>query len=177
MFDKDKSGRLSANEIYKIFKTFGNKQTKQEIEIMIKSIDQDEDGEIDFPEFCQLVKQKDEPPKKLRAKRPPKAEGEEGPSEAEKEVLDSINKYRESPESFKPLLKNMLTGMKQLNNKDPMIPEYKVLKGELHTFQGVPPLKYSAELSAAAKNYLEKCKGKPPKNTLLVKEECKLFLF
>ena len=105
-----------------------------------------------------------------------KDDDEEGPSEAEQGVLDSINKYRENPENYKEFIVNFVNGMKQLNKKDPMIKEYDVLRRELHTFpKNIPPVRYSPELSAAARKYMEKCKNKPPKQKILYKEECKIL--
>ncbi|MCQ2820109.1 MAG: EF-hand domain-containing protein [archaeon] len=55
MFDTDKSGEISYNEIYKIMRNIGNPMTKDEIKAMIEKIDASGNGEVDFPEFIQLV--------------------------------------------------------------------------------------------------------------------------
>ena len=55
MFDKDKSGTISANEITKIMKNFGNPVSKKEVETMIAEIDTSGDGELDFEEFVTLM--------------------------------------------------------------------------------------------------------------------------
>ena len=55
MFDKDKSGTISANEITKIMKNFGNPVSKKEVERMIAEIDTSGDGELDFEEFVTLM--------------------------------------------------------------------------------------------------------------------------
>ena len=55
MFDKDKSGTISATEITKIMKNFGNPVSKKEVERMIAEIDTSGDGELDFEEFVTLM--------------------------------------------------------------------------------------------------------------------------
>ena len=55
MFDKDKSGTISAVEITKIMKNFGNPVSKKEVERMIAEIDTSGDGELDFEEFVTLM--------------------------------------------------------------------------------------------------------------------------
>ena len=55
MFDRDHGGTISADEIYKIMKNYGNPVTKKEVEKMIAKIDTSGDGELDFEEFVTLM--------------------------------------------------------------------------------------------------------------------------
>ena len=55
MFDIDKSGTLSVNEIVKIMKNFGYTIKKSEAKKMIDEIDVSGDGELDFEEFVTLM--------------------------------------------------------------------------------------------------------------------------
>ena len=55
MFDIDKSGTLSVNEIVKIMKNFGYPIKKSEAKKMIDEIDVSGDGELDFEEFVTLM--------------------------------------------------------------------------------------------------------------------------
>ena len=55
MFDRDKQGTISCDEIYKIMKNYGNPMKKEEIEYMIEEIDEDGDGEINFEEFVTMM--------------------------------------------------------------------------------------------------------------------------
>ena len=55
MFDKDKSGYISAVEIMKIMKNFGNPMSRAEVDKMIAAVDDDGNGELDFEEFITLM--------------------------------------------------------------------------------------------------------------------------
>ena len=55
MFDRDHGGTLSADEIYKIMKKYGNPVSKKEIVAMIAKIYAFGDGEFDFEEFVTLM--------------------------------------------------------------------------------------------------------------------------
>jgi calmodulin len=54
-FDKDGSGLLGVQEIYKAFISFGMEITKEEVEEKIAVVDSDGSGEIDFPEFMGMI--------------------------------------------------------------------------------------------------------------------------
>ena len=58
MFDKDGSGTISVSEIRKILRNFGNQVTESEVKDMIKDIDADGSGELDFEEFVTLMEKK-----------------------------------------------------------------------------------------------------------------------
>ena len=60
MFDKEKRGLISADDIYKIMKNFGNPMSKKEIDKLIKDIDTSGDGELDFEEFVTLMEKQTE---------------------------------------------------------------------------------------------------------------------
>ena len=55
MFDKDKSGYISATEIMSIMKNFGNPLPRAEVDRMIAAVDDDGNGELDFEEFITLM--------------------------------------------------------------------------------------------------------------------------
>ena len=55
MFDKEGKGTISATDITKIMKNFGNPVSKKEVENMIAEIDTSGDGELDFEEFVTLM--------------------------------------------------------------------------------------------------------------------------
>ncbi|WP_199247608.1 EF-hand domain-containing protein [[Phormidium] sp. ETS-05] len=53
VFDEDGSGRITADEMKDVMGQFG--LTEAELEEMLKEVDFDGDGSIDFEEFCKLV--------------------------------------------------------------------------------------------------------------------------
>lgn len=55
LFDKDGGGTISSTELGTVMRTLGQNPSQKEIEAMIKEIDQDGNGEIDFDEFCKLM--------------------------------------------------------------------------------------------------------------------------
>lgn len=55
MFDIDKSGKISCEEIHKIMKNMGNEMTIEHIKEMISDLDDDASGEIDFDEFITFM--------------------------------------------------------------------------------------------------------------------------
>ena len=60
MFDEDDGGAISAEELGKAMRSLGVNPTPDEIEAMIKEVDVDNTGEIDFDEFVQLMKNEKE---------------------------------------------------------------------------------------------------------------------
>lgn len=182
MIDKDGSGKLDANEIYRLFKSTGQKITKAEVVKTIQNFDVDGDGEIDFPEFLQYYKkttgmaeeEPQQPKKNLRAGRKKKDEEEEYALNPDEEaMLKEFNEFRANPEGFKEYVKTLKRGIKQLNPKDPMIPKYKTLKQELGIYEPVPELQHAPELSKAARAYLEQCKQNAPEKKILRDDECR----
>ena len=57
LFDKDGGGTISANEIYKIMKSFGNTMPMEEINEIIALMDKSGDGELDFDEFVYVMQE------------------------------------------------------------------------------------------------------------------------
>ena len=55
MFDKDGSGVISADEIREVLGFGGNLDNKA-IELIIRQVDENGDGEISFEEFVQMMK-------------------------------------------------------------------------------------------------------------------------
>eukprot|EP00928_Gymnodinium_smaydae_P090485 TRINITY_DN74279_c0_g1_i1.p1 TRINITY_DN74279_c0_g1~~TRINITY_DN74279_c0_g1_i1.p1 ORF type:complete len:150 (-),score=52.92 TRINITY_DN74279_c0_g1_i1:65-514(-) len=58
LFDKDKSGNISASELGQVMKQLGQSATQAEVKAMVDEIDADGSGEIDFPEFLSLMARK-----------------------------------------------------------------------------------------------------------------------
>ena len=55
MFDKNKKGKITINDITKIMKNFGYPISKEEAKKMVSSVDSSGDGEVDFEEFIMLM--------------------------------------------------------------------------------------------------------------------------
>lgn len=53
VFDEDSSGLISANEMRDVMNKFG--LTNEELDQLIKEVDEDGDGTIDFEEFCKIM--------------------------------------------------------------------------------------------------------------------------
>lgn len=58
VFDEDNSGQITKNELHNVMSQFG--LTDEELSEMIKEVDRDGDGSIDFEEFMKLVPQESE---------------------------------------------------------------------------------------------------------------------
>ena len=55
MFDRNKKGKITINDITKIMKNFGYPLSKEEAKKMVSSVDSSGDGEVDFEEFVMLM--------------------------------------------------------------------------------------------------------------------------
>ena len=58
MFDEDNSGSIENNELGKVMRQLGLNPSKEEIEDIVKEIDKDNDGTIDYSEFLRLMSTK-----------------------------------------------------------------------------------------------------------------------
>ena len=64
LFDKDKGGSISNAELMAVMKSMGTPATKQEIDEMLAANDDDNDGEINFNEFINLMESRAKNPAK-----------------------------------------------------------------------------------------------------------------
>ena len=55
LFDKDGDGTVSTEELGQVMRTLGQNPTESELNDMIKEVDIDGNGEIDFEEFVDLM--------------------------------------------------------------------------------------------------------------------------
>jgi len=53
MMDRDGSGKVSAAELKQVMRSIGEKLTDDEIDEIIREIDMDGDGEVDYGGWCQ----------------------------------------------------------------------------------------------------------------------------
>ena len=58
VFDKNKDGFISVDELRQVMATLGETQSQEEIEEMIKEADQDGDGQVDYNEFVKMMSPK-----------------------------------------------------------------------------------------------------------------------
>ena len=58
LFDKDGNGLISASELKAVMKNVGESMNDTEIEQMIKEVDIDGDGQINYIEFVKMLKEK-----------------------------------------------------------------------------------------------------------------------
>lgn len=57
LFDSDKSGHISSSEFKNVLQALNIKISDVELKNLIKSIDKDNSGQIDFQEFCACMAQ------------------------------------------------------------------------------------------------------------------------
>jgi len=59
--DEDKGGSISPQELGSLMETLGLKPNQEELDAMIREIDEDGNGEIEFDEFVQVMSRKVQP--------------------------------------------------------------------------------------------------------------------
>lgn len=55
MYDRDRNGLISANELYAVLRSLGEKCTLHDCSRMISSVDKDGDGSVNFEEFKKMM--------------------------------------------------------------------------------------------------------------------------
>ena len=55
IFDKNGDGTISASELGSVMKSIGQKASKKEIKSMIKEVDVNCNGSVEYDEFCQMM--------------------------------------------------------------------------------------------------------------------------
>ena len=58
IFDKDGGGSITTDELGDVMKSLGQKPSHAELDAMVREIDADGNGEIDFPEFLTMMLRK-----------------------------------------------------------------------------------------------------------------------
>ena len=58
MFDKNKDGFISADELRTVMESLGEMLTEADIDNMMKGADQDDDGRVSFEEFAFMMRGK-----------------------------------------------------------------------------------------------------------------------
>ena len=56
LFDKDHDGTITLEELSGVLQALGIKPVADELQIMMNSVDLDQNGVIDFGEFCELMR-------------------------------------------------------------------------------------------------------------------------
>lgn len=58
LFDRDGDGTITIKELQVVMRSIGQNPTEEEIMAMINEVDSDNDGEVDFQEFMELMARK-----------------------------------------------------------------------------------------------------------------------
>eukprot|EP00906_Rhabdomonas_costata_P016358 RCo023460 len=58
LFDKDNDGKITTRELGTVIRSLGQNPTESEIQTMIREVDADNNGSIEFPEFITLMSRK-----------------------------------------------------------------------------------------------------------------------
>ena len=146
-FDKDNSGTITANEIYKIFKNYGNTLPRSEIEKMVKEIDTTGDGEIDFIEFVTLME-----------KQITDYEGDSSKyTQFADELLKRINEFRRDPTVINNSILKFIKGVERIMKNDrTFLKELNDFQGSLRSLRRCRPLEKNTDLCKSAKNEIPK---------------------
>ncbi|KAA0187132.1 putative Calmodulin A [Hyalella azteca] len=56
VFDKDGEGTISASELKHVLMTMGEKLTQEEVELIVREADVDEEGQIRYEQFVSIMK-------------------------------------------------------------------------------------------------------------------------
>ena len=57
VFDKNKDGMISRQELKTIMRSLGQNPTEDDIEEMLLNVDRDKDGQISYDEFMKIISQ------------------------------------------------------------------------------------------------------------------------
>jgi plastin-1 len=55
VFDSDGSGKIDASELSSVLKQLGEESSPEKVEMLIKQVDANSDGEVSFPEFLEII--------------------------------------------------------------------------------------------------------------------------
>eukprot|EP00301_Raphidiophrys_heterophryoidea_P008749 c1317_g1_i1.p1 GENE.c1317_g1_i1~~c1317_g1_i1.p1 ORF type:complete len:150 (-),score=35.57 c1317_g1_i1:331-780(-) len=67
VFDKNGDGSISISELEKVFTSLGYKNSPEELRNMVKEVDKDGNGTIEFNEFCALmINNQNDPEQEIR---------------------------------------------------------------------------------------------------------------
>ena len=58
MFDNNKSGKIDKKELGNVMRQLGKNPSETDLEALVKEVDADGDGEIDFKEFLTMMARK-----------------------------------------------------------------------------------------------------------------------